>query len=150
MKLYRISPKAEADPIGVKGAERAERHANAVHMLASAVRETLSRNDVDCLRVARVNLLPLVAPGERSSSELIILSNELVRLHQVYEIVSLNLNRRLYCKLRDASCRFVDFTHDYDVMICLRHSDQVYLGDGSKCEVEEVSALLTETDAYDL
>jgi hypothetical protein len=143
MKLYRIGRSPGHDPFEFeKGALRDRAIEETIAVFAEVLVETLSRNKVRGLYISR---------QRGGSADMSFKSQQSVSIADILELVRLNILDIAYIKLRDKTCRFIDFGQDYYVMLCLRHEDEIETDVWTRrgVEIEDRSWLLTETDIYD-
>lgn len=143
MKLYRISRTDARDPLEMdKGPRRDDAIQETIALFADVLLDTLQRNDVKGLYISRFR-------GGATSPR--FKSHQSVHLSDIPELVRLNVTSAIYTKVRDGTCRFIDFGDDYLINLCLRHEDDISIDRWTDqgVVIQDMSRLLIETDAYD-
>lgn len=143
MKLYRISRRKDLDPLEVEDkVSRVAAVEETIDLFTEVLVSIIQRNAIKGLYISRC----------RSGSSHGFRSQQSVRLARIAQLVRLNVTDACYIKVRDRSCRFIDFGQDYLVNIGLRHTDEIdgnaWLDKG--VVIQDKSRMLVETDAYDL
>ncbi len=144
MKLYRISRRVDRDPLNLpKGALRTEAVEETIALFSEVLLQIFRRNRIGGLHVSWC---------EGGKEQHHFKAGQAVSLDDIPELVNLNMKDVTYTKIRDSSCRFIDFGMNYLVNVCLKHEDEIAVDAwvASGVVVDDISLRLIETDAYDL
>jgi hypothetical protein len=75
-----------------------------------------------------------------------------VQIGDILSLATLAFRDELYCKIRDSSCRFIDFGLDYVFYLCLKLDDKIEpeKWHARSLMVEDISIELIESDRFDI
>src|SRR4051794_30288666 len=112
MRLYRIRPSAQSDPFKVLEESSRKLMAREVgNAMAKVLARVLSINSIDQLHFTIYKILADSRNG-------IVPTEPPARIEDWSALINSILFDEIYCKMRDSSCRFIDFGTDYTLYLC--------------------------------
>jgi hypothetical protein len=152
MRLWRISRTSDHDPLKVpRGESRRALELQCVQAFSKFVVTVLSENNVQnlYLSIFEPKILPSVVKDTFAKAS--YSRGQQLTISDVPGVVHVAIADEIHCKIRDWSCRFVSFTDDYVMYVCLRHEDQIDPDKWQSLDViiDDASLDLIQTDLYD-
>lgn len=140
MKVIRVWPKSEINPMDTPELDSDADHQNAISAVTQYAMELLRGLPDLNWRVAYVEDSEGVGPAKGA----------VIPLKDLPAVIRNSINGLCWAVLRDDSCRSLRAGYDYYFHFALASEDAVPDGSGFRVNVQDVSQNLMETDYYDL